>query len=497
MNAAWWSHGVAVALLAMATVPTLHAQPRIDPGDLPPTRPEPLGWNLTELVSRQSSVHSFNPDLAAAPDGQIYVAWVEAGTTPPVMNLLVAQRPGGYGRSWSSATVAVTATPEASWFEKPCPSLAADNSLRVHMAWNVDRTDGAGGIYVSQRDPNTGAWSSATQVSSGQPRGCPTLAAGANGQLHLVWAQREGVYYRAFDPALNAWLETLRLSETNDTRWFATVGTGPDGSMHVAWVASGNSLNSALYYRSRHPGLPWTAVQTIATAQPPTQCPGSSYRDGPADHNPAVAQGTDGTVHLAWTQRVCRVISVNHTPESHIFYKRYTPSAGWSAAEEISAPRPQGLADQQSTDPRIEIARGWGRIGLPPSWVTAESVHVLWRELTHVWTRGNANRIVYRSLDASAPQAWSELVEVQKFDRSVQPGQSAEPEFSRPALAVDGDAFGGVRVHAAWAYLTDLLNSGPDIDVFYRRKLHAQPRAQLGVRPGVLPVEPPAPAASR
>jgi len=471
--------------------------PGIGIDTLPPRVHEASGWKSTELVSRDSTSHSYNPAVAAASDGRLYAAWVElAPAAGAVFRLSVARRAPGNVQPWSASAVVAEAALEAGWFDMPCPSLAAGRGGRAHLAWNVDRADGAGGIYYSRLDPQTGVWSPASQVFSGRTRGCPKLVADANDNLHMVWAQSSGVFYRPFDNALNAWLETLRLSEEGETtasdiHWHSTVGTGPDGSMHVAWVAGDGGARSALYYRSRRPGVPWSTVQTVVMAEAAANCsPNTSYRDRPDYFSPTLAVGADGTVHLAWTQSICRRISVNDVAESHIFYRRYAPTSGWSAGEWVSAPLPAGLADRHASEPAIAIVPGVGPSSpLPISRVVAESVHLVWRERTHRWTQGTLDRILYRSLDP-ASAAWTDVYEVQLFDRPTAPGQGLGPEFSRPGIAVDGSAIRGVSVHTVWAYRTELLGSGPDADVFYRRNLHVESRMGFQTLPGTEPVRP-------
>ena len=440
----------------------------------PPDQIEPpaesAGWKYTELVSKNSSDHGFSPDIVTGSGGRQFVAWVETVANTVNRKLLFSQRAAGYGQSWSTPTLITEIALEGGWYEKPCPSLAAGGSDLVHIVWTVNRTDSAGGIFYRKYNSQTEAWESATQVVSGMTMGCPKLVANANDNLHLVWAQSDGVYYRAFDKNLNAWLEAVRLSQTADTYSEPGLAVGGDGSVHVAWVAGPGGRESTLYYRNRKPGVPWSEVQSIAATKPAANCTSSTFwRDYPAYVRPGVAADKDGNVHLAWTQMICRLISVNNVDEAHILYKRYSESTGWTADETISGPRPEGKADRHSTAPSLAITRSSLYSLLPASLGQRLTLHVVWREKTHVWLGSYKNLLWYRNYDSTSG-AWSESYEVQKFDEPLDGGRFIE--FSRPAVSVDSSKFRGVTVHTTWTYQTDLLDSGTDIDVFYRRYVH-------------------------
>jgi hypothetical protein len=434
---------------------------------------ESVGWKFTELVSKNSTNDAYCPDIVTGSGGQQYVAWVETVANSLNRKLFLSHRAAGYGQSWSTPALVTEITLEHGWDDMPCPSLAAGGSDLLHVVWSVSRTDSAGGIYYKKYHQQTETWEPATQVVSGMIKGCPRLIAEANDNLHLVWAQSDGVYYRAFDKNLNGWLEVLRLSETADTYSAPALAMGGDGSVHVAWVAGRTGSESALYYRNRNPGVPWFGVQLIAENKPATNCAANTrLKDYPAYLSPGMAADKDGNVHLAWTQMICRPISVNNVSEAHILYKRYSAATGWTAEEDISGPRPQGLADRNSTVPGLAIAYSARHAIWPPGLGQKRALHVVWREKTYVWTSSYTNRIWYRNCDF-ASGAWSEPFEVQKFDEPMQSGQYVE--FSRPAVSVDSSRSRGVTVHTTWAYKTGLLDSGPDVDVFYRRYVHTTP----------------------
>jgi len=454
-------------MLSLAAVSITWAQ--ISPGDEIEPPPETTGWKFTELVSRDHDENAFNPDIATGLGGRQFVAWVETVTNTLNRKLFFSHRAAGYGQSWSTPSLIAEITLEHGWDDMPCPSLAAGGSDLLHVVWSVSRTDSTGGIYYKKYHQETETWEPATQVVSGIIKGCPRLIAEANDNLHLVWAQSDGVYYRAFDKNLNGWLEVLRLSETAETYSAPALAMGGNGSLHVAWVAGRAGSESALYYRNRNPGVPWFGVQLIMENKPATNCGANTrLKDYPAYISPGIAADKDGNVYLAWTQMICRRISVNNVPEAHILYKRYSAS-GWTAEEDISGPRPQGLADRNSTAP--DLALTW-RALWPVSAASKAVLHVVWKEKTWFWASSYTNRILYRNY-ASASGSWSEPFEVQKFDEPMQTGQFVE--FSRPAVSVDSGLTRGVTVHTTWAYKTGLLDSGPDVDVFYRRYVHTTP----------------------
>lgn len=461
---------VAAILLSAGAASIAWAQPLPPPDQIEPPA-ETTGWKFTELVSKNSTDNDYNPDIVTGSDGRLFAAWAETVANTVNRKLLFSERLAGYGRPWSTPALITDITLEGGWHETPCPALASGGGDWAHLVWNVDRTDNAAGIFYKKYNAQTKTWEPATQVISGRPKGCPGLVADANDNLHLVWTQADGVYYRPFDKNLNAWLEAVRLSQAANTYSAPALAMGENGSVHVAWVAGNSGSGSALHYRNRSPGIPWSEVQTLVATKPAVLCPPSNTNnDRPAFIVPALAAEKDGTVHLAWSQMICRRISVNNVPEAHVLYKRYSAATGWTSDEDISGPRPPGNANRDSTAPDLALTTGRG------FWPTSPGqkpvLHVLWKEKTWVWQSGYNNRIWYRNYTV-ASGAWSEPDEVQKFDEPMQSGQFVE--FSRPTLSVDNSRARGVSVHTAWTYKTGLLDSGPDSDVFYRRYLHTAP----------------------
>jgi hypothetical protein len=456
------------AILFLVAASTAWAQ-QISPGDEIKPPGETIGWKFTELVSKSHADDAFNPDIATGLGGRQFVTWVETVANTLNRKLFLSHREAGFGRTWSTPTLVADITLDQGWHGMPCPSVAAGGSDLLHVIWSVNRADSAGGIYYRKYHQLTGTWEPATQVVSGMIKDCPRLIAEANDNLHLVWAQSDGVYYRAFDKNLNSWLEVLRLSETAETFSSPALARGGDGSLHVAWVAGRVGSESALYYRNRNPGVPWSGVQLIAGNKPATGCPTDTHqKDYPVYISPGMAADKDGNVYLAWTQMICRKISVNNVPEEHILYKKYSAATAWTAEEDISGPRPQGLADRHSTAPGLAIEYS----PRPAIGGHKSAIHVVWRDKTHFWGGSYTNRIAYRNYSFSS-QAWSETFEVQKFNEPPESGELVE--LSRPALSVDSSLSRGVTVNTTWAYKTGLLDSGADIDVFYRRYLRATP----------------------
>jgi PKD repeat protein len=140
----------------------------------------------------------FGPVTRAAPSGRcpavalseqhVYLAWVE-GDYP--RELLYFARSADGGRTFT-APVVLNMAAEKSW----CPVIGLDESGIVYLAWE-DGPALAREILFSRSVDGGGSFSPPTRISTGtMDSGCPSIAIGASGSLHLTWSEANADFTR-------------------------------------------------------------------------------------------------------------------------------------------------------------------------------------------------------------------------------------------------------------------------------------------------------------
>jgi parallel beta-helix repeat protein len=92
-------------------------------------------WTPTQVVSTESNAASWCPSLAVDLVGDVYIAWDDRNNS----DWTVFYRRFEVGRNWTSTQVVSTESTAHSWVA----SLAVDSSRNMHIAWH-DETDYAG-----------------------------------------------------------------------------------------------------------------------------------------------------------------------------------------------------------------------------------------------------------------------------------------------------------------------------------------------------------------
>lgn len=172
-------------------------------------------------------------------------------------------------------------------YEDDEPSIAFLPNGDMAVAWVAyrDRAD-----RVLLRTLSKGSWSAPEEVSKPADIFRTSMAAAANGQLYVLWSERQG------EPSAPKWTLMSRRKLANGS-WDApqSVSTAGSATFHRA-AASGNTLHavwqsfvngqSDIYLRTNSNGA-WGAETRLS--------------DSPAnDWEPAVAAGPDGVAHVVW-----------------------------------------------------------------------------------------------------------------------------------------------------------------------------------------------------
>ena len=173
-------------------------------------------------IPAPANLHALSPTLSVAPDGAVWMAWVESGTgpvargntqpehaaSPSVANALRAAR---YDAELNRFTAAHTIVSDSAVAASPadCPQLVADAAGDLYSVW----TDGHGGAWLSTSPDHGVTWKRPRPWSSG---------GNAVEKFSLVRL--------ADGRVLAAWLDDRRRTTGGPKALFTRIIGGPDAS---------------------------------------------------------------------------------------------------------------------------------------------------------------------------------------------------------------------------------------------------------------------------
>ncbi|MBI4181511.1 MAG: hypothetical protein HY520_00895 [Candidatus Aenigmarchaeota archaeon] len=171
------------------------------------------------------------------------------------------------------------------------PSAAFDKEGRLHLAW-TDSRDGNAEIYYQKRYRN-GSFSSAARLTNDTALSWfPSLAAGGDGNIHVVWVDTRDdnseIYYTKLDPLGGILVGETRLTDSAADSFWPRLREDSQGNLHLVWVDSRDG-NPELYHQK-------------LDAQGANITPATRLTDDPASSlQPSLAVGVNGSLHIAWT----------------------------------------------------------------------------------------------------------------------------------------------------------------------------------------------------
>jgi fibronectin type 3 domain-containing protein len=209
------------------------------------------------------------PSIAAAPDGTIWLAWAQ--NVGGWSNITVADSPTG-GSSWEGFTN--ISEPAGQFYPNLLPNLAIDPAGRIYVAYSHQASDAYYYINVSSTDDGS-AWTT-QQVSTAQTYAYyASLATGANGNVHVAWwDNRFGlsggytIWYSQSDDGGATWEPEVLLSTGANSGIVQLAAPRVNllgDNLFVTYQSVANGLSGIGYAISPDDGSTWlpAAVQTF------------------------------------------------------------------------------------------------------------------------------------------------------------------------------------------------------------------------------------------
>ena len=400
---------------------------------IPKKEPSTYDSGILEVVSSESDGDSQGSTIAIDYEGTIHVTWCdtaeyENASDGGLYDIFYKFKP--IDGDWSAAEVV---TPESSIYNNVASVMDVDSFGNVHVAWWIAKNDDNYYPICYKMKPKDGEWSDTEFVPLDTYKNC--------------------------DVHLNI--------DSEDT-------------VHIVWCGSISEIDERpdIFYIKKPYGESWSTYERVSTEL------GASYF-------PHVAGGTDGSVHIAWSD------NANYQSSGFdfdLFYKMKPKDGDWSAIEVVST-------DSSGNCQMSHITIG------PDG-----TVHVLWNE---IFSLTFSSKIYYRIKSNSG--IWSEKEEITEkcwaytpwlfadesgtihfvFDSGMSEAYNPDPEgstvfyrkklddvswsrvevISLESMLVD-EASGGIprivvennNLHFVWTDNLNYLGCGEDMDIFYKMK---------------------------
>lgn len=221
------------------------------------------GWSEPFPLPSPGEVGS-RPHILVSGDGVLHVVYavpVNEGRG------IYHTRSADGGETWDPARQVFDAA-AAGWLMADCPQAAADTQGLLHVAWVRSGVPGAGsaqGVYYANSADGGDIWSAPFEIAAGS-HAWPQAAAGAPGQVHLVWHEsgaQPAWWHRWSSDGGQTWTRQDRVSGFDAVSApVALLDHDDSGGLYLAGVTEGSGDGPALLLVAWD-GQRWGAPETF------------------------------------------------------------------------------------------------------------------------------------------------------------------------------------------------------------------------------------------
>lgn len=300
------------------------------------TAGQPQGGVATAVNVSSSAGFSQTPRAAGIPGGGVAIAWREGNVT----NAQIFLAHSADGETFASGRD-ISDTPGPSYI----PSLALDPTERVHVAWREPLFPQ--GLIRYARAPDVdGAFTASRAISTAPPAFASDLAAADRGRLALAWDQDRRIRCARSSNGGGSWRTPAFVTGPSEEAWQARVRLDRAARAFVLYLATQGASgkvflrvsgrDSNLFGGRRLVSREYPDAGEIALAVTPAGRALAAFVHLTGDseenpdrvivwrgrgkgravgvgHEPFLAIGPDGTVHLAWRSRTGEILYARST----------------------------------------------------------------------------------------------------------------------------------------------------------------------------------------
>lgn len=234
------------------------------------------------------------------------------------------------GATWSAPDT-LNAAPYTEMIEPPELAAAPDGDL--YAVW--DAADGSRGdstdVWFTRRDAGAGTWSLPAIIADTDYLAAgPRLAVGSDGDLHVVFYDESDTesdirYLRSADEGAN-WTPATEVDGSDDFVQRPSITTGPAGGVHIAYeeiidLAGQGFLSDEVYHlSSTDDGATWSAPAAVSRHSGAQSVFGLAF--------PMIAVTPDSVVHMVWVD--------DDGAQRDVYYAQLAPGGVWSLPANLS-----------------------------------------------------------------------------------------------------------------------------------------------------------------
>jgi len=298
-------------------------------------------WTTTEVVSTESTSFAWHPSITVDATGNVHIAWQD------LTNYAGSETDSDvFYKRWEVSTSTWTTTEVVSTESTGHSyelSIVTDVEGNVYLAWEDDTDYGSGtdvDIFYKYWEASTSTWSTTEVVSTESTSGSndPSITVDAAGNVHVSWRDYTNydsagtdydIFYKCWDDSTSSWNTTEVVStESTAGSYDPSIATDAVGDVQIAWADStdyaGAGTDYDIFYKRRDASASsWTTTEVVSTD--------SATQGGSS--NPSLAVDTEGSVHVAWESKDLG----GSMADQQISYKmRESSSHTWTTTEEVS-----------------------------------------------------------------------------------------------------------------------------------------------------------------
>ena len=306
-------------------------------------------WNTTEVVSTESTGGSYHPSLAVDASGNVHIAWYDytnyggSGGDHDIFYKFWEST----SQTWNVTEVVSTESTSDSY----TPSLAVDATGTVYIAWYDYTNYGGSGtdrdIFYKFWNSTSQTWNTTEVVSteSTSDSYTPSLAVDVSGNVHIAWYDSTDyggsggdydIFYKFWESTSQTWNVTEVVStESIDDSFTPSLSIDTSENVHIAWSDYTNYLSCGtdcdIFYKFwDSTSQTWNVTEVVSTES----------TEDVTEERCSLTVDTRGNVHIAWEDYTDYVEAGT---DLDIFYKKFVPLAA-PTVENIS-PNPSSTGD--------------------------------------------------------------------------------------------------------------------------------------------------------